>query len=323
MTATKVRLRVFFFGVFFAALPSSVLADDESVAPPAADETLIYVMREGRFTGGGTKVWIAVNDQTVARVKNKGHAIIRAKAGRITLNLASTGLVYSQIALDDRPGETVYLTWRLGDFEFTEVGEVEAAKFLRKSKRTDPIEKVLPNNEEVDTLINLSRLGLDLMQPASDERVPDETNATVTFLRRGDAKKLEFGIWGQRGFVGSLAAFEATTISVPAGEHFFIAGNVGKSLLKLEADAGKRYYAWLDFGSWIGRVRLTPITLAEASDLTKWLDDAKSVELNPDAMSARIREREGLVTEFIERVVKKTGTDAADFHLLGSEHAFE
>lgn len=323
MTSFRLGLQVITAIAFFAATPMSVSADEPIAAPAAADETLIYVMREGRFMGSGAKVWIALNDETVARVKNKGHAIVRAKAGRITVNIASTGIVMAATTVDDRPGETVYLKWRLGDIGFTEVDEAEAQKFLRKSKRTDPIEKVLPNNEEEEALINLSRLGFDLMQPASGEVVPADGNSTITFLRRGDAENLEFGIWGQDGFVTTLAAFEATTISVPTGEHFFLSGNVGKTLLKLDAEPGKRYYAWLDFGSWAGRVRLTPISLAEEKDLAKWLDDVTWVELNRDAMTDRIREREAIVTGVIERAVEKTRTGESDFHLLSSEHAFE
>jgi hypothetical protein len=305
-----------------AALPVSAKKADVVLETPGADETLIYILREGRFTGWNAKMWIAVNDKTVARVKNEDYAIVRAKAGRITLNLATTGVVLSAIAIDDRPGETVFLQWRLGDPQLTEIDETAALKFMKKAKRTDPIDEVLPNNEEAAALINLSRLGYDFMQPASGEVVPDENNATITFLRRGDAKQLVFGIWGQDGYVGSLAVEEAMTISVSAGEHFFLAGNVGKTLLKLEAEAGKRYFTWLDFGTWVARVRLTPIALTEAKDLEKWLSDVDWVERNPEPMSASTHERELIVTELIQRAVEKARTGEPEFTLLSTDHAY-
>ena len=301
--------------------PGLAVAADE-ITPPTADETLIYVMREGRFAGGGGKIWIAVNDQTVARVKNKGHAVVRAKAGRITLNLATGGLSAGQISLDDRPGDTVYLKWRLGDLTIREVNEAEGQKFLRKSKQTKPIKENRANNEEVAVLINLSRLGFDAMQPASAEVVPDDGHAVVTFFRLSEVERFEYGIWGEQGFVGTLSANSSIGISVAPGEHFFIAGNVGKSLLKVEAEAGKRYYALLDIGKMIGRVRLTPVALNDSAKLEGWLNDIEGTELVPDAKSDRIKERELIVMDFLKGAVERTVTGKSDFHLLGSEHAF-
>jgi hypothetical protein len=279
-------------------------------------------LRKGRFAGGGTKNWIALNDRTVARVKNKGHVIIRAKAGRITVNAAAQGTVLGQAAVDDRPGETVYLQYRLGDLEMYEVSAEEGIKFLRKSKRTAPIDETRPNNEEVHVLINLSRLGFDLMEPATGEVTPDDSHAVITFLRRNEAEKFEFGIWSEQGFVGALKANEAVSTRVSPGDHFYLAGHSGRSFLKLEAEAGKRYYAWLDYGAMIGRVRLTPIARNESDKLDKWTRDLTSIQLKEDAINERIRERAEIVTGFIENHGKKTATGEADFHLLSSEHAF-
>jgi len=309
------------FALFVGFTPTPAPAADE-VAPPAADETLIYLMRERRFAGGGAKMWIAVNDQTVARVKNKGHAIIRAKAGRITLNLATTGIVSGTIALDDRPGETVYLKWRLGDQVIREVDEAEGLKFLRKSKRTKPIDEIRPNNEELASLINLSRMGFDLMQPAGDVIEPNQDSAVITFFRRGDGKDFAFGVWGESEFIGTLAVHEGLSVRVPPGEHYFLAGNIGKTLLKADVEAGKRYYAWLDLGTWVGRVRLTPVARSESKNLEKWLDEVTWVDLAPDSITPRILERADMVTEFIGTAAERAAAGEADFHLLGSEHAY-
>ena len=128
---------------------AGVLAQESEVAPPSDDETLIYVIREGRFTGSMNKIWIAVNDQTVARVENDAYAIVRAKAGRITLNLATTGIVAGVIAVDDRPGETVYLTWRLSDVHMAELEATAAHELLANIKQTPPLEELRRNNEQV------------------------------------------------------------------------------------------------------------------------------------------------------------------------------
>ncbi len=58
-----------------------------------------------------------------------------------------------------------------------------------------------------------------------------------------------------------------------------------KALLKVEAEAGKRYYALLDIGKMIGRVRLTPVALNDSAKLEGWLNDIEGTELVPDAKS--------------------------------------
>lgn len=298
-------------------------ADAAAVAPPADDETLIYVIREGRMLGAAVGHWIAINDKTVARLKSDKHAVIRTKAGRITLNLANSGVVAFSAAVDDRPGETVYLKWRLGDRELTELDEAGAAKFLRKTKPMDPIDAPLPNAERIQALLNLSRLGFDLMQPAREEIAPDDEQGVVTIFRRKEADKIDLGVWNDDGFVGTLGANEAVSIALPPGTHFFLAGNVGTTLLKAEVDAGKRYYAWLDYGKMMGRVRLTPVSLSQSGDLQKWLKKTKQVELIPQAITSRIREREEIVTDFLRLAIERANSGTADFNLLGSDNAYQ
>lgn len=303
-------------------VPPTSRADAATVAPPADDETLIYVIREGRMLGAAIGHWIAINDKTVARLKSDKHTVIRAKAGLISLNLANSGVPVFSAAIDDRPGETVYLKWRLGDREMTELDEAAAAKFLRKTKPMKPIEAPLPNAEEILVLINLSRLGFDLMQPAREAITPDDEHGVVTIFRRKEADKIDLGVWSEHGFVGTLGTNEAVSIAVPAGTHFFLAGHVGTTLLKAEVEAGKRYYAWLDYGKMLGRIRLTPVSLSQSGELQRWLKKTKQVELIPQAVTSRIREREEIVTDFLRLAVERANSGAADFTLLSSDEAY-
>jgi hypothetical protein len=302
--------------------PPTSRADAAAVAPPADDETLIYVIREGRMLGAAGGHWIAINDKTLARLRNDKHAVIRAKAGLITLNLANSGVPVFSAAIDDRPGETVYLKWRLGDKELTELDEAAAAKFLRKTKPMDPIEAPSPNAEEIPVLINLSRLGFDLMQPAREAIAPDNEHGVITIFRRKEADKIDLGVWNEHGFVGTLGANEAVSIAVPPGTHFFLAGNVGTSLLKTEVEAGKRYYAWIDYGKMMGRVRLTPVSLSQSGELQRWLKKTKQVELNPQAITNRIRDREKIVTDFLQLAIERANNGTADFTLLDNDDAY-
>ena len=321
---THLRLDTLFLAalVIICFVPQQAMAKTSEVAPPAADETLIYVIRESRLLGKANGYWIALNDQTVARLRNKKHAIIRAKAGILTLSLANSGYIFAAATIDDRAGETVYLRWRLGDTELTEIDQSAANKLLKKSKLMDPIDAPMPNNEEMAVLMNLSRLGFDLMQPATQQLEPDDEHAVITFFRRGEADKFDFGISGEHGYVGTLAANEAVSIAVPAGIHHFMASNLGTSLLKARVEAGKQYYVWFDYGKMMGRVRLTPITREQSKDLEGWLEKVSYVQRNPSADSESVRKREEIAGAFIRSAADRTETGQADFHLLASDHAF-
>jgi len=308
--------------VSFLFVSPAARADAAEVDPPAADETLIYVIRESRMLGAAVGHWIAVNDKTVARLKSDKHAVIRAKAGLITLNLANSGVPVFSAAIDDRPGETVYLKWRMGDRELTELDAASAEKFLRKTKPMDPIDEILPNAEEVAVLINLSRMGFDLMQESKEELVPDDEHAVITIFRRKEADKIDLGVWNEQGFVGTLGSEEAVSIAVSPGTHFFLAGNTGTSLLKAEVEAGKQYYAWLDYGKMLGRVRLTPVSASESRNLQKWMKGVDYVALDSQRITSRIQDREKIVTDFLAAAIERANSGTADFTLLDGDDAY-
>jgi hypothetical protein len=312
--------------VLLAALEIVVPVDPAAAqeeAPPAADETLIYVFRVGRFVGGGAKMWVAVNDKTVARLENKGYAAVRVKAGAVTLNLASTGMVFAAIALDDRPGETVYLQWRLGDLVFEELDAEQGRALVADAEPGKPLDEELGNNEQTDALLNLSRLGFDLMRPAREKLTPDAEHAVITILRREEAPQLTFGIWSEDRYLGTLAANEALDVKVTPGEHFFLSGYVGTTLLRAQVEAGKHYYAWVDVGGMVLRVKMMPVTTQESVDLTKWLEKIEFVEVDSESMAApRVREREATFTAWVDSVVTRAKAGTVDFTEIDSAHAF-
>lgn len=308
----------------FLVLPVfAAIADDEvAVEPPGPDETLIYLIREGKMVGAASGHWIAINDQTVGSLRNDTHVILRVPAGVITLNIASAGTPAAAIALDHRGGETIYLLYELGATEFVELDEKRAAKLIRKTDRRELLDEATPNNEQYAVLMNLSRLGFDVMVPAAGPVEPDAEHGVVTIFRQKDGKKLEFGIWSDSGFIGTLGAREAVSVRLPVGSHFFMAGNLGVTQMRADVEAGKRYYAWLDYGGWIGRVRLTPFPAAEARELDKLLGKVSYVEPGPAVNSEGVRVREQAVVEYVNRIAEQASRGEIDYNLLGPENAF-
>jgi hypothetical protein len=306
------------------ATPAHVCAadDEPDFSPPGPDETLIVVMREGRMLGAAGGHWIAVNDKTIATLRNDTHTVIRYPAGLITLNLASGGMPVASIAIDNRGGETVYLEWRLGETRFTELDEKSAHKLIRKTDPSKPVDEILPNDEQVLVLMNLSRLGFDLMEPASGPAEPDDEHGVVTIFRQKDGDKLDFGLWDETGFRGTLGPREAISLRLPAGSHFFMAGNLGYTQLRADVEAGKRYYAWIDYGGWVGRVRLTPVATSEERELEKLLAKVSYVQLGPVPDTGSFTSRQEIVTGFVRETAERARVGAVDFNILGPDNAF-
>lgn len=325
MRRTSMLLYVLVTFTMFFLEPATQQAHAQEAAPPAPDETLIYFHR-GK--GGGGHFWIAVNDQTVARVGKREYAVVRAKAGRITLNLATAGIVLTTVAVDDRPGETVYLTWGIRDWQVTELDEAAGRELIADSKQTEPIDEALGNNEEIRALLDLHRLGSGLMQPSTQEMSPDSDHAVLTIFRREKAKKdgfrreIEVGIWGERGYLGTLSANEGIQVQLTPGEHFFVSGYVGTTLMKAQVEAGKRYYAWVDIGALVLRVKLMPVATSESAQLEEWLNEVQMVEVDQDAMTARHRERESIVNEFTAARAEAGRLGQQDFTEINAEHAY-
>ena len=144
----------------------------------------------------------------------------------------------------------------------------------------------------------------------------------VDFLERLNAEEVAYCLPRDGHALGELAAGGELDILVAPGDHFFLSGNVGTTLLRAQVEAGKRYYALLDIGSMILRVRLTPVTRLESDKLDGWLNDVELVEVNPDTVTPGVREREDMVAEFLQSAGGRARIGEADFTLLSSEHAY-
>ncbi len=299
---------------------AGVLAQESEVAPPADDETLIYVIREGRFAGSMNKMWIAINDQTVARVKNDAYAIVRAKAGRITLNLATAGIVAGAIAVDDRPGEKVYLRWRLGDVHVAELDAAEAHELLATLEQTPPIEELRSNNEQVQANYALDVLGLDLTHPTTDVVEPDAEHAVITIFRREKLERLKVAVWGTDSYIAALDANQGIRIKVPAGEHTIFTGLIPKAWLHTNVEAGKNYYAWIKIG--FAKMSVVPIRPKDVKKLDKWLKKIEFVAVDPDSVTNRVREREEIVTDFLKEELASHRAAGKKLQNMDGEHAF-
>lgn len=290
-------------------------------APPADDETLIYVMRESRYWGSAVTYWVAVNEQTVGRVGSGNHSVIRAKAGLITLNLAVAGVPFGVFVLDDRPGETIYLEYDTRVPSFLEVSEERGKALLADTVRMD-IAAPSANDQYGRVLMNLGLL-FDLMRPAERSIDPGPETAVITFLRPKAKDNLSIGVWGGNGFIGSLRSQEAVEVEVPAGEHFFLAGYNGRDLLHATVEGGMRYYALVDVGRAAASVKFVPVEGSKRRNLRNWLKDSSLLSVDPDATQGRVAERLQHAIPYVDDILSRGASGELGTRIMGADHAYE
>lgn len=64
------------------------------------------------------------------------------------------------------------------------------------------------------------------------------------------------------------------------------------------------------------------MSLSQSKELQSWLKKTKQVELNPQAVTNRIRDREKIVTDFLQLAIEWANSGAADFTLLDNDDAY-
>ncbi len=166
------------------------------------------------------------------------------------------------------------------------------------------------------------------MQPSTEELSPDSEHAVLTIFRRqkenkdGLRRPIEIAVWGEQGYLGTLAASQGVQVALTPGEHYFASGYVGTILMKATVEAGKHYYALADIGAMVLRVKLEPIGPSDSGNLERWTRDMQLLQRNPEVVSERIQERESIVRDFINAQAEEARLGRQDFTEISSEHAW-
>lgn len=324
-SATFARLRLV-MTVCIAMLCSLVggAAGSQEVSdrPPAPDETLIYVIRRGRLLGESLGSWVALDDKIFARIGPDEHTVLRASAGSITLSLIVQGRVIGRFAVDDRPGEVVYLLHDARARNFMELSAKDGLKWIGKSDRVEPLDAPIGNGEYAYALLNIGELGFETMRRGDQLLEPDASSAIITFLQRRESNRASISIWSTDGYLGDIESEEYVQLRVGPGRHYYLVGNLESSILRADVEAGKRYYVWVDVGAWLRNTKLIPIRLELERDLNDWLDDAQLVVLDTDALTPRIQERIKVMIPFVVHGIEEAMSGHGDVIVVGDEDAF-
>ena len=109
-------------------------------AKPGQDETLVYILRENSFFGGGRKFAIIANDTVVGVLMPKDFTYFKLQSGEneIVAYMSPSPLMHYRV--QGRAGESVFLYCRMGygsGIFIEEISEQQAREFMRTFSYTE------------------------------------------------------------------------------------------------------------------------------------------------------------------------------------------
>ena len=277
-------------GQLAAAVETAEVAVAEGAADPVAAATQVYIIREKSFVGGGRGVWIAANDRVVASLSNGSHVRLTLDQAINSINAVQGKAGFAYMALDNRPGETIYARIEYLKGTITEIPADEGAALVAKTKPMTLLDEVRPNDAYDNLLVNPELLGLGLVSTAVEPMTTDEHSAVISFYRPGKlVAQLPFTFWNQDGYAASLYGGQYVQLRVAPGSHRFVGFSERLSVLEMSVEAGKEYAVEFDVGmGWNqAHIKLLPVdTTAQASKIDGWKQTLALVGVDQAALAS-------------------------------------
>ena len=165
----------------------------------SADKTGIYVIRGSALWGGARGLWVAVNEYVVADLSNSSHVYLELDAGLNSLHFVQGLAGYGYLAVDNKPGETIYAKFGYSTTGLTEVLNNDLGQtIVMETDSVEPLEEKRNNDAYDNLLINPGVLDYPIMIESSEILSADENNALVRIYRPGNVSTA-FDVWNQDG----------------------------------------------------------------------------------------------------------------------------
>ena len=280
---------------------------DGSAAGVMEGDTQIYVFRTKSMMGAIRSVSVGVNDRLVAKLESSSYCMFKEKAGPITVNISQLKGIGSSIAVDQRPGELVFLSYDYKRGTFNEIDRSRGLDLMKKYKEVPNLTIPIPNPAYVVGLMNPGITDHSLMKTSGVLLQPDADHAVITFV--GDYEKfktLPVGIWTEDKFLGSLNGNSLFQTKVLPGKHMFFGKYEHWSVLEAEVEAGKNYYVQVTISrGWrMPHVRIIPVKKdIEQSVIDNWMSFSEWLVFDEQNLKISIKERMEAAVPFIEKAI--------------------
>ena len=259
------------------------------------EKTGLYVIRGSNFAGAARGLWVAVNDSVVADLSNSSHVYLELNAGLNTLYFVQGKVGFGYLAVDNKPGETLYAKFGYASTNTTEEIDKDLGQtMVMKTTAVTPLAETKNNDAYDDLLINPGVLDYPIMIESSEILTADENHALVRFYRPDKLiADCAFDIWNQDGYIGSTKGGSYFTVKLKSGHHVFISKSERYAVLDAELDAGKEYAVELDVSvGWNqAHIKLLPIDLnsKEGGHQAKvWKESLKATLVNQEIVKSDV-----------------------------------
>lgn len=257
---------------------------------PKEDQTYVYMIRGSNFQGGARGAWIAVNDKVVADLSNGSHTLLKLDSGINSLHLVQGLAGFGYAKIDNRPGETVFMSIDYSTGKTTEIDYDLGASMVMRTKYKPELESPRKNDAYDNLLANPSLLGFDIMQDGKNPMKPDDEHAVINFFRMEKLiGSVPFDIWDEDGFVASTRVGQYFQVKVKPGKHKYIALSERYSVLEANVEAGKEYFVEfdVDMGWNQAHVQILPLDAEEdKKTISKWQNKARLKVVNQDVLNS-------------------------------------
>lgn len=288
----------------------ALVAEYQPPATPNEDETMIYVIRTSSFRGAARTVWVACNDQYIAKLQSGSYYYFKVPAGINTVNIEQSGipLVYRQV--DNRRGETVFLKLEYTKGELVEIPRNQGVTLVMKYMEGTKYDGGDKSDQYKKALLNPGFLGFELMKTVDADLSDHQKGAsTITFIRNlSFAKDIPFSLWSSEGWIGDLKGESYFRIKVRPGKHLFFSNAGNWSALEIKADPGKQYFVQVtvDSGWHAANIQFKPVKKDQRDyNLQVWLKGSSEVTPNEAAIDGTVRARLDASMPLIEEAMKK------------------
>ncbi|KIO35898.1 hypothetical protein DB48_14520 [Shewanella sp. cp20] len=295
-------------------------------ATPTQEETFVYVIRGANFQGGARGAWVAANKDVVADLSNGSHTLLKLATGLNSVHLVQglVGFGYSRV--DNRPGETVYLTIDYTTGKMKEVERDLGVSMIMQTKKAKDI-GAPRNNDAYDNLMaNPALLGFPVMKLGVEPIKPDAETAVINFYRMETLiGEVPFDIWSENGYVGSTKAGTYFQVRVTPGKHTFVSLSERYSVLEAEVEAGKEYVVEydVDMGWNQAHVQILPIDpVKSAKTIKKWQAKAKLMVVDEAVVNqSEFAQRVEMAREYLTPKFKSIDAGEMSKRVLNKQHA--
>jgi hypothetical protein len=238
------------------------------LSPPNKDETLIYVIRGSAPTGGWRLVDVGVNQKVKAQLGDSTHTFFKVKSGINTIGLIQSGRAFTYLALDNRPGETVflYLDYEVGTL--TEARDQLGKTMVQETTFTEKLSQEKVTEAMAGVLLNPGWLKLDyMMEGINTQNGRVDNTSIISIVRPGiEFKQAILDFWSDnKGLLGFLGGESYLQIRVKPGTHKIYTYLNQLSVVSIDVQPNNHYVLKVDFQRGFGKTKtkLTPVNAVE------------------------------------------------------------